>query len=198
MGGHTIMGFLKKIAKKRKTETRKMIRKNGKRERKMLEREFYAEQKAEFDAIEEERQMLTDLQIIFFTALSELYGFGETRIQRLAQNVMKIAGDMRDMGEWAYEDMRSQLDIETKYNLDTRHVRGDREFQRRKKAVDRISLIYLWILHEEFGFSKKRLTDTYHRCAMLATENDKGTRTVDDMREELRKRGFLFITRKAA
>lgn len=192
------MGFLKKIAKKQRNEARKMIRKHGKHEWKLLEQEYFAAQRAELDAIEEERQMLTDLQIIFFTALSELYGFGETRIQRLAQNVMKIAGDMRDMGAWAYDDMRSQLAIETKYNLDTRHVRGDRDFQRRKMAVDRISLIYLWVLHEEFGFSKKRLTDTYHRCAMLATENDKGTRTVDDMREELRKRGFLFITRKAA
>lgn len=177
---------------------RKMARKRGKQERKEIERDFYAEQRACIDRVEEEREMLFDLQIIFITAAHELFGFGEARITRLATRVMEIGEVIRAYGDDAYEDLRGQLALETKYDLSTKTTRGDAAFRMRKRTVDRISLLYLWVLHDDFGFGRRRLTAMYHQCALLATENDKGTRTIEDMLEVWKKRGFDFRLRKVA
>lgn len=179
------MGFFKKIAKRQEWEARKQTRKDGKRVKKAAVRDYYQEEKAGKDE-------LFKMQVIILMAVRELYGMGAKRLMYLIDRV-KLTSDCISesyLTHVSFPSIEKQLEKETGYWIESQRIKSFLYLPRQHDAIDQVSLLYLWALHLQFDFGKKRLSETYRHCTKIYLKVMDGERTIDGMIEALEKTGM--------
>ena len=167
------MRVMKKIARHKESEYMRRLRKAEKHVARENERHEYAKRQAT-------RMELFNLQLVFLTALRELYRFGGDRMMRVIKKALSTS-DCIDGGYVKLTELKQQIKEETKYSLEIKSVAQGLAYEEQQTAVDQVSTIYLWALHETEAFGRKRLAATYQKCADICVGLKEGKRNIEDM-----------------
>lgn len=180
------MGFLKKLKKRDDRFVRLAKNKAAKRDAREARRLVLAHEAAERELSAIEDECLYNTQVIFLTALHEVFGFGARRLLAVSEQICWIASCIKDKKcHLTIDAMRDQMKEETGYFLDMHDIPGGPEIQVQKRAVDQVSVVMLWVLKDKFGFGKKRLERMYHASADIGSELHHGKRTIKGMMNRL-------------
>lgn len=180
------MGFLKKLRKRDTRFARIGKMKAAKRDAKDAQRMMLAQEAAKQYAWELEGQCLHDTQVIFLKALHDTFGFGAKRLKDVVDYVVNVGDCIKKYrDDLSIQAFRDQLEKETGHSVDVHPVKGGPEIQIQKNAIDEISVLYLWVLHDKYGFGKGRLKKMYAACAAIGSDLHHGKLSIDGMMEDL-------------
>lgn len=142
------------------------------------------------------REAYGDILTIFFVALRRLPKdrFGVTRLARLYDAMHELDADIA-AGYANLADMREQLAKEAHMQLDAETAM---ETMKRKKHWGKVkyrvtsymSALYMWSLHDTFGWSMTRIWRAYKICVDIANKLNAGTVKIDALEAELDRSGW--------
>ena len=178
------MGLARKLRKRADRFARVGKAKAAKRERKVEEKIALTarHREKEVNAIEEETW--NHMQVMIYTVLREQRHFGGRRLTRLFQRVRVLSFCVRDddvteeqIAAWVKEDA----------HFDARPGKMDVGDDRavRLHAIQRIFLLFAYVLANQFGFGPRMLASVWHACGVIGGELKDGKRTIDGMVEQL-------------
>lgn len=189
------MGLAKKLAKRTQRLARTQKAKDAKRARRAAQERIYAAKHRENEINEAERGVWKDMQVVLYTALHEQNGFGGKRLTLLFSWVQNLAECVRD--DYVQEDeLLAQLMAETHYGIEITPFDATDDDSIKHRAIDRIMLYFLWILHDKFGFGQQRMKALHKACADIGSDLRAGRRTIHGMVKRLQRiKGFWLEER---
>jgi len=189
------MGFLKKLKKRGDRAARLAKAKDAKRERRVAREKVLTAKHRENEINDVEKGAWKDMQVVLYTALHEQNGFGGKRLSSLFAWVQNLAECVRD--DYVTEEgLLAQLMVETRYGIEVTPFDPTDDRNIKRRAIDRIVLYFLWILHDKFGFGKQRLKALHKACAAIGRDLQEGKRTIAGMVKRLQGiKGFWLEAR---
>lgn len=132
-------------------------------------------------------EAISNTTILFFMALREEYGFGKTRLGRVFDKMAYFAAALRE-GQGTIQDIEDVLKEEADLVMPHAEFPMKSRYQRIEKATfEDTSCIFLFAVHDEFGFCVKRLGRIYDRVAEYAKRLPSGEVSIDRLEKKLAK-----------
>ena len=141
---------------------------------------------------------VTDVMSIFLATLHHLPkdAFGIVRLERLYDKMKELDSDIA-AGYGNIRQPEETLKLETGMELDretaTERIKVKGRHDKITYATQNyLSTLYMWVLHDTFGWGKKRIFRTYRACAEMANRLNAGAEKMSNIEQDLKAIGWEY------
>lgn len=130
---------------------------------------------------------LINVTILFFYVLHKTFGFGHSRADKVFEKAVFVRGCMAD-GYITHEEMLACLAEEADADFripESEYLRLPARKRIGAKTGDEYISLYMFALHEVFGFKKKRLERIWNEINQIAEGVYHGRITYEELEDEL-------------
>lgn len=143
---------------------------------------------------------VTDVLNIFFDTLHRLpkkkKPWGKGKLKRLYDTMKTLDGDLAAgyINIRALESaLKDEADMELNRTTAEEHLkRANRLNKVTYSTQNYLSTLYMWALHDEFGWGKTRIFRVYHACTEIANRLNEGKLKMEEIKQDLQAAGWQY------